>query len=595
MTTIPLTISSLRSAYERGVNPSSIIEQVYNRIEEVADPGIFIHLFSKEEVLLAAQALGTYDPGKPLWGVPFAVKDNIDVAGCPTTAGCPAYEYDAEVDAVVVKHLKEAGALLIGKTNLDQFATGLVGVRSPYQPPKNAINSELVPGGSSSGSAVAVAQGIVSFSLGTDTAGSGRIPAGLNNIVGLKPTLGAFSATGVVPACRTLDTISVFALDVPDAHTVFEVACKFDPMDSYSRNLPRKVLEPFPTVMKVGVPDHNSLHFFGDDLQELAFKRDVDLLLAMGAQVVPIDFTPFFEVANMLYEGAWVAERYTTVESLLRENPEALHPVTRAIISKAETFSSADVFRGFYKLQDLKRAAEPVLSEVDLFCVPTIPRFYTVEDLQQDPVMPNSNLGTYTNFVNLLDMCALAVPTDDRGDGLPGSITIIAGAGKDSYLSSVGAAIHQATSCTIGATEWVVEPVRFDQEASVLDEIELAVCGAHMSGLPLNHQLTDRGGRFLRVAATSANYQFFALSGGPPARPGLVRVGEGVGEEIALEIWAMPKAEVGGFLENIPSPLGLGTIFLNDGSLVKGFLCESWATSQAEDITSLKDWRLYGT
>ncbi len=596
MTTIPLTLSSLQAAYEGGIAPSVIIEQVYSRIEEVADPGIFIHLIAKEDVLTAAEKLGPYDPSKPLWGVPFAVKDNIDAAGCPTTAACPAYEYEAAEDAFVVARLKEAGALLIGKTNLDQFATGLVGVRSPYQPPKNAINSDLVPGGSSSGSAVAVAQGVVAFSLGTDTAGSGRIPAGLNNIVGLKPSLGAFSATGVVPACRTLDTISVFALDVPDVYKVFQVAAAYDPEDSYSRMLPKGAMEAAPPVLKIGIPDENSLKFFGDALQEKAFKRDLDLLQAMGAEIIHVDFTPFFDVANMLYEGAWVAERYTTIEDLLKRDPEAIHPVTTAIISKAKEFSSADVFRGFYKLQDLKRAAEPLLSAVDLFCVPTVPRFYSVADLDKDPVTPNSNLGTYTNFVNLMDMCALSVPTDDRGDGLPGGLTLIAGAGKDAYLAGIGANIHQTASCLMGATGWPLLPLDLSPDmSSDADEIELAVCGAHMAGLPLNHQLTDRGGRFVRTAATSADYQFYALAGAPPARPGLVRVGEAQGEEIALEIWSLPKSEVGSFLEGIPSPLGIGTISLQDGNSVKGFLCESWATEQAEDITPLKSWRLYGT
>lgn len=593
MKVIPLTIPSLHAAYKNGHLVSDVIEQVFNRIDTVNDPGIFIHLLGKDEILQAAHALGSFDENKPLWGIPFVIKDNIDAKGRPTTAACPAYLYTADEDAFIVKCLKDAGALLIGKANLDQFATGLVGVRSPYQPPKNAVDPAIVPGGSSSGSAVSVAHGIASFSLGTDTAGSGRVPAALNNIVGLKPTLGAFSATGVVPACKTLDTVSVFALTVEDAHTVFEVGCRYDDRDSYSKHIPMKPLAPLPPSFKVGIPDAKTIEFFGDKIQEISYRQGIETLKSLGAEIFEIDFTPFYNVAQMLYEGAWVAERYTTIEDMLKQNPEAIFPVTGQIISAAEKYSSADVFRGFYKLEDLKRLAEPLLEPLDFLCVPTIPTFYSVEDLERDPVTPNSNFGTYTNFVNLMDMCALAVPTNFRSDDRPGSLTLLAAAGKDAEIASIGIEIQQQTQPKMGATSWAVPPYSAAPLSISSTEIEIAVCGAHMSGLPLNSELTSRGGRFLRSAITANDYQFYALAGGPPDRPGLVRTQAGQGSEIELEIWVLPKSEVGDFLENIPAPLGLGTLLLSNGTVVKGFICETQGAAGAKDISELKSWRHY--
>ncbi|MBU1304588.1 MAG: allophanate hydrolase, partial [Alphaproteobacteria bacterium] len=384
MTAIALTIPSLRAAYAGGLSPRDIVEQVYARIAAVDDPAIFIHLLDKAEVLAAAEGLGNYDPALPLWGVPYVIKDNIDAAGKPTTAACPAFEYVAKEDAFVVARLRAAGALLIGKTNLDQFATGLVGVRSPYGVPRNSIDPAIVPGGSSGGSGVAVGHGLVTFSLGTDTAGSGRVPAALNNIVGLKPTLGALSASGVVPACRTLDTISIFALTVADAYAVFSVANGYDAADAYARRFPAQALTAPPATMRVGIPDAASIEFFGDSVQAESFARSVDVLRQAGAEVVEMDFAPLYAVATMLYEGAWVAERYTVIADLLASNPDAIHPVTRKIITAAERLSAADAFRGIYRLADLKRLAEPALAGVDLLCVPTIPTFYTLADLEAD-------------------------------------------------------------------------------------------------------------------------------------------------------------------------------------------------------------------
>lgn len=592
VTEIALTIPALHAAYAAGTPVAQVIAQVYDRIAEVGDPAIFITLFPQDEVLAAAAALGPFDPGRPLWGVPFAVKDNIDVAGHPTTAACPAFAYRADEDAFAVARLKDAGALCIGKTNLDQFATGLVGVRSPYGVPLNALDAAIVPGGSSAGSAVAVAQGIVTLALGTDTAGSGRVPAALNNIVGLKPTLGSVSATGVVPACRSIETISIFGLTVQDAWRAYQVACVYDPGDAYASPGAAPDLAPTPPSLKVGIPSPQSIRFFGDTVQSASFDDTVSLLRASGVVIVEVDFAPLYAVAAMLYDGAWVAERYTVIEDLMKSDPEAILPVTRKIIGKAEGLSAADAFRGMYRLKELARLAEPALAELDLLCVPTIPTFYTVQDLRDDPVTPNSNFGTYTNFVNLLNMCGLAVPTPARSDGRPGSVTLLAKAHQDHLLASAALGLEAAGNRNLGATSW---PLVQEQAMSATKtaSITIAVCGAHMSGLPLNADFVARGATFVGKARTNADYRFYALPGGPPFRPGLVRVAPGHGAEIALELWSLPLAAFGGFMQSIPSPLGIGTVYLADGSKVFGFICEGQAAEGAKDITDFADWRLF--
>ena len=592
MTGIALTIPALQAAYEAGTPIAKVISQIYDRIAAVGDPAIFITLIPQVEVLNEALALGPYDPARPLWGVPFVVKDNIDVAGCATTVACPAFAYLAQEDAFVVARLRAAGALCIGKTNLDQFATGLVGVRSPYGVPLNALDPTIVPGGSSAGSAVAVAQGIVTFALGTDTAGSGRVPAALNNIVGLKPTLGALSASGVVPACRSIETVSIFGLTVQDAWRAYQVACVYDPADAYARPCAAPDLTPAPPVLKVGIPSPDSIKFFGDAVQSASFDAAVSLLQDFGAVISEVDFAPLYAVAAMLYDGAWVAERYTVIEDLLKSDPEAILPVTRKIICKAEVLSAADAFRGMYRLKDLTRSAEQVIAGVDMLCVPTIPTFYTVQDLKDDPITPNTNFGTYTNFVNLLNMCALAVPTPARSDGRPGSVTLLAKAGKDHLLASAALELEAAKGRMLGATQWplVRQPL---VQGPVPDTITIAVCGAHMSGLPLNGDLVACGATFVGTARTCADYRFFALPGGPPYRPGLVRVGPGDGAEIAMELWAIPLASFGSFMQKIRSPLGIGTVQLSDARRVFGFICETEAVKTARDITDLADWRRF--
>jgi allophanate hydrolase len=586
-------IAALHAAYADGLSPTEVMAETYRRIAAAADPAIFITQRAEKDTLAEAKRLPPFDPADyPLWGVPFAVKDNIDVAGLPTTAACPAYAYVAKSDAFAVARLRAAGAIPVGKTNLDQFATGLVGVRSPYGVPRNAIDPEIVPGGSSSGSAVAVARGIVSFALGTDTAGSGRVPAALNNIVGLKPSLGALSATGVVPACRTLDTISVFALTVPDAWAAFRAACAFDPVDAYSRVLPAPPLGAQPPVLTIAVPDAASREFFGDTAQAASFDAALLRIQSLGGRLNEIDFTPFYDVARMLYEGAWVAERMTVVEDLLRRDPGALHPVTAKIIGAADGLSAADAFRGIYRLADLRRRAEALLAGSNLLCVPTIPTFYSLADLEADAVGPNSRLGTYTNFVNLMDLCGIAVPTGPRSDGRPGSITFLARAGQDALAAALAHAIHGQAAPEMGGTGHILPVVEPPPSGAGAGETEIALVGAHMSGLPLNGQITALGGRFLCATITSPDYRLFALAGGPPARPGLLRVTDG-GSAVAIELWAVPTAGLGQLLGQIPVPLGLGRVRVGDGREVTGFLAEAAGLDGARDITDFGGWRAF--
>ncbi|WP_165644658.1 allophanate hydrolase, partial [Oharaeibacter diazotrophicus] len=449
MTDLALDLVRLRAAYAGGLAPADVVREVYARIAAAADPGIFTALTPEAEAVTAAEALGAFDPARPLYGVPFAVKDNIDVAGLPTTAACAEYAYVPAADATAVARLKAAGAIVIGKTNLDQFATGLVGVRTPYPVPVNACDPALVPGGSSSGSAVAVARGLVSFALGTDTAGSGRVPAALNNVVGLKPTVGAVPTRGVVPACRTLDCVSVFATTVDDAHAVFTVMAGYDPADPWSKDVPRGPVA-HPPVLRVGLPTAESLRFFGDDIARAAFDESVADLAALGATFVPVDLEPFYAVADLLYEGAWVAERYAAIRGFFEANEDKVHPVTRAIVGGARSRSAADAFDGLYRLAAARRALDPVLAGIDLMVVPTYPSPVTLDEIAAEPIAANSRLGTYTNFVNLMDLSALAVPGRFRSDGRPGGVTLIGRAGADGLLAAVGRRLHAAVRPTLG-------------------------------------------------------------------------------------------------------------------------------------------------
>ena len=591
MSDIRFDIQSLLAAYAAGLPIAEVIDTVFARINDCGDPGIFIHLADAADLMAQARALGEFDPvAKPLWGVPFAVKDNIDVEGMPTTAACPDYSYLPQKDATVVGRLKAAGALVVGKTNLDQFATGLVGVRTPYPIPRNAVDPKLVPGGSSAGSAVATARGIVSFALGTDTAGSGRIPAGLNNIVGLKPTVGALSASGVVPACRTLDCVSVFALTVEDAFSVFRIAAGPDATDPYSKTIAIQLLAR-PPVLTVGVPAKADLKFFGDNAMAEGFETALEVLVSLGCRLVEIPFGDFYATANLLYEGAWVAERYAAISDFMDAHEGSLHPVTKQIIGGARKLSAADAFKGLYALQAFKAKLAPVIASVDLFCVPTAPTHYTPEAVFADPIATNSRLGTYTNFVNLLDMCGTAVPVGKRGDALPMSVTLLAPAGEDHLAAALARDIHAKSGSTLGATTWTLHassslPRQEDDAA-----IEIAVVGAHLSGMPLNGQLKTLGACFCRAGRTLPAYRLYALAGQSVPKPGLMRVSNGGGSAIDVEVWRLAPDAFGRFVAAIPPPLGIGTVLLEDGTAPKGFLVEAAGLDDATDISRLGGWR----
>ncbi|MDR3495817.1 MAG: allophanate hydrolase [Ancalomicrobiaceae bacterium] len=589
-----LDIASLTAAYAGDVRPIDVIDEIEHRIVAHADPALFIARPSLAELHQRALALGKADKSRlPLYGIPFVVKDNIDVAGMKTTAACPDFAYEPATSASVVARLEAAGAIVIGKANLDQFATGLVGVRSPYGVPRNSFDAHYIPGGSSSGSATSVASGLASFSLGTDTAGSGRVPAGLNNLVGLKPTPGLISTAGVVPACRTLDCVSIFALTVADSWTVAEVAAGFDAADPYAKQIPLGVRGRAPDQVRFGVPGLKDRRFFGDTLGEAAYVEAIERLRRAGHPIVEIDFEPFFAVARLLYEGPWVAERYAAIRPFIEADASRLHPVTRAITLGALSRTAIEAFEAVYALAAGRRATEPVWQTIDALAVPTVTRFWTLEEVEADPIATNSALGTYTNFVNLLGLSALSVPVGFRADALPAGITLVAPGGHDAWLSAVGGAIERQASPPLGATG-LPRPVSPEAQPQVPDGmIGIAVVGAHLSGLALNRELVDLGASFVKTAETAPSYKLYALPGGPPQRPGLVRVADGEGAGIEIEIWAMPPDGFGTFVAAIPPPLGIGTLQLADGSAVKGFLAEGIATSGATDVSHHRGWRAY--
>jgi allophanate hydrolase len=525
-----------------------------------------------------------------LSGLQFAVKDNMDVAGWPTTAACPAFKRTPLQHATAVQRLLQAGARLLGKTNLDQFACGLNGTRSPFGAVPNTFNPAYVCGGSSSGSAYVVATGQVDFALGTDTAGSGRVPAGLNSIVGLKPSRGLISTTGVLPAAQSVDCVSIFAGTVGLAVRVLQQAMGLDVSDPYSRTLQLKS-EPLPARFKFGIP--GQLEFFGDALAEQAFGQAVNRLIDMGGTAVKIDYAPLALAASLLYESALVAERYSAIRDFFDAHERDLIEPVRGIIAKGRSYSAADVYEAQLALKRLEQAAKPMWESMDVLIVPTAPTHYTIAQMQADPVALNRNLGAYTNFVNLLDYAALSVPSSVRADGLPFGITLIGPCASDLQLADLGQKFHHASGLKLGATE---QPLPDPQPIVGLQSkatVRVAVVGAHLSGMPLNSQLTERGAQLICEAKTAASYQFFALPGTTPPKPGLLRVASGVGTSIALEIWEMPVHHYGSFVAMIPSPLGIGSVELSDGSYVQGFLCEAQAVQGALDISHLGGWRAY--
>jgi allophanate hydrolase len=588
------TVAAIVAAHRAGqLSPAQTVARSFQRIRNHNDPAIFISLRDEADAVAEAEALTAKDAALlPLYGIPVAVKDNIDVAGLPTTAACPAYSYMPSLDATSVARLRAAGAIMIGKTNLDQFATGLVGVRSPYGIPKNPMRGDLIPGGSSSGSAVAVSTGLVPLALGTDTAGSGRVPAMLNNIVGLKPSLGLVSTAGVVPACRTLDCVSVFSLTVDDAMTALRAMAGSDGADPFSRNRELAGVSAFPANLRLGVPRDGQLIFFGDKAAEAAYGAALKRWTALGATLVGFDLEPFYETARLLYDGPWVAERYLVIRNLLASSPDAIHPVTREIAAGGARLTAADTFAALYRLQALRRIAERAFANIDALVLPTAPTVYSTAQVLANPIELNSRLGTYTNFVNLLDLCGLAVPAAIRPDDIPFGITLLAPAGQDARLASIGRVFQADTKLTLGAG-CVPQPPLADLSASLSeDEIAIAVVGAHLSGMALNGELKALGGRLLEATVTAPDYRLYALDTKPP-KPGMLRVAAGTGASIELEIWALAAASFGKFVAAIPSPLSIGTVRIADGRDVKGFIVEAADVDGAREISAFGGWRAF--
>ena len=596
---LSLDIASLRRSYGEGTaRPSEVVDAILPAIASEGTEGIWIHLRDAEDLRAEARRLERIHPqdARPaLYGVPFAVKDNIDVAGVPTTVACPEFAYVPEHTAPVVERLRALGALFVGKTNLDQFATGLVGVRSPYGIPKNPFDARYVTGGSSSGSAAAVARGQVSFSIATDTAGSGRVPAAFNNLVGLKPSRGLLSTTGLVPACQSIDCMTFLTLTCEDARELAIAATGFDARDPYSRPEAghfqwQSSLASLPGV-RVGVPRDGDL-YFGDSSEKERFATACTRLATMGLELERVDMAPFYEAGALLYEGPWVAERLSGLETFMQTHPEALLPVIRSILTSGARHRATDAFRAVHRLAELRRAVEPLWSRLHALVVPTTTFHPQIEEVLADPISANARLGQYTTFANLLDLAAVAVPGGFRPNGLPSGVTFIGPWGRDASLLTLASAFHATTGGLLGATEWPLPAPGTPSLLSADGTLSLAVVGAHLSGFPLNHQLTDRGGHLARTAFTAPRYRLYALPGTRPPKPGLVRV-HGEAARIQVEVWSLPTETIGSFLAGVASPLALGTIELDDGSRVHGFLCEAHAAEGAEDISSFGGWRSY--
>jgi allophanate hydrolase len=588
-----LEIGRLREAYAKGaLNPREVLDEAYRRIE-AAPKNIWIERVPYEAALAAlarAEERRRSDNELPLFGIPFAVKDNIDVAGLPTTAACPAFAYVPERSATVIERLIDAGALLVGKTNLDQFATGLVGTRSPYGACASAFDPRYIAGGSSSGSAVAVALGLTSFALGTDTAGSGRVPASFNNVVGYKPTRGVLSTAGVVPACRSLDCVSVLAASASDAALVLRVAGGEDAGDPYSR--PPPVDWALPTAFRFGVPRPEQLEFFGDNEAAALYEHAVEMLSAIGGQQVELDLTPFRTAAELLYGGPWIAERLADLGEFLDSHRDDTDPIVYALIHGATRLTAADAFRGMHRLKQLQLETRKAWLKMDVMLLPTTGTTYTIEQVQREPSELNTNLGYYTNFVNLLDLTAVALPAGFRSNGLPFGVSLIGRALDDLALLRLADVLHRRQRPRIGSTHAVLA----EESAFALPSasgILLAVVGAHLSGQPLNHELVSCGGRLTKSCRTARGYRLFALSNTEPSKPALVREPSLAGPGIEVEVWQLPLETFGAFVAGVPPPLGIGTVTLEDGSAVRGFVCESHALAEAHEITRYGGWRAY--
>lgn len=574
-------ISSLLNAYRNHeLSPQAVIDESLRRIEN-APSSIWISRESSEQLDAYLKKLDAHSPADlPLYGIPFAVKDNIDLEGLPTTAACPDFSYRPKRSAFIVERLVELGAIPLGKTNMDQFATGLVGVRSPYGAIPNRFAPEYISGGSSSGSAAALAYGLCSFSLGTDTAGSGRVPAAFNNLVGIKPTRGLLSTSGVVPACKSLDCVSIFALDNSDARYLLNLAA-FDDDDTYSRiapwNIPNGKAERLPENWTFGVPENSELDFFENEDFRKAFDKAVSIFEKAGGKKVSISFSPFLEAARLLYEGPWVFERYEAVGKFIEEHPDSIHPVTRSIIAPKRIPHPSEVFTGFHRLQGKKKIADREFSKVDVLLTPTVGTIYRTGEVEKDPIRLNSNLGYYTNYMNLLDYSALAIPagfsnsSDPAVTRFPFGVTIVGKAFDDFKLFDVA-----------------------EKVAPLFEsKIVFAVCGAHLKGETLHDEISHA--EFLESARTAQEYRMFAISDGKIQKPAILAGGK---NDFYVELYAMNAADFGKFVAQIPAPLGIGKIKLSDGRFVSGFIGDSSILENAEkfsvqDISGLGDWRKY--
>jgi allophanate hydrolase len=595
-----MDIGTLEGTYRRGdLRPSAVVARIYDEISRAGEHPVWITLVPREESLARAEELESKAGASrlPLYGIPFAVKDNFDVAGLPTTAACPAFEREASHTATAVQRLIDAGAILIGKTNMDQFATGLVGTRTPYGICSSVFNSKYISGGSSSGSAVAVAQGLVSFSLGTDTAGSGRIPAAFNQLVGLKPTRGWISTNGLLPACRTLDCVSIFAETCADAVRVFNVTRGLDGTDFYSRiPAPGQNAAPWSATgcFRFGIPSRDQLEFFGEKEAADLFDIAVQSLVELGGTAIPFDYTPFRKAAGLLYKGPWVAERLAAIKDFLASEPDTVDSTVGGIIRGARKYSAVEAFEAAYTLRQLDRETQAVWDQVDFLLLPTAPAHYTIERVLADPVELNTKLGYYTNFVNLLDLAAVAIPAGMKPNGLPFGASLIGRAFSDDALLQVADRLHRMLATTIGASgRQLCSTTPLPPAATPPGCILMAVVGAHLTGQPLNWQMTERNARLVATTRTDGQYRLYALANTVPPKPGLVYSPGFAGHGIEVEVWAMPEQTIGSFLSAIPAPLGLGTIRLADGSMVKGFLCEPAGIDGAIEITHLGGWRSY--
>lgn len=593
-----LNISRLREAYKnRQLTPVMVIENILRDSKKYAEHNIWIQQLGMQELQAYIDNLENKNIDElPLYGIPFAIKDNIDLAGVPTTAACAAFAYTPEKSAFVVEQLIAAGAIPVGKTNMDQFATGLVGTRSPepWGACKNSFNKKYISGGSSSGSAVAVALGLASFALGTDTAGSGRVPAAFNNLVGLKPSKGLLSMTGVVPACRSLDCISIFALTTDDANTVFEQAAVYDANDQYARaicfdNNARHYGLPSGTFT-FAIPKDEQLEYFGDAAAQALFEKSVRSMQALGGVKRVIDFGPFVKAAKLLYDGPWVAERYLAIESIINERPDALLPVIKTIIGGGKDKTALDVFRAEYKMQQYRVETECILAEIDFLMTPTAATVYSIEQVNASPVELNSRLGYYTNYMNLLDCAAVAVPAGFIGNNVPWGVSLIGSSMQDRKLLSYANRWQQYNGIKPGCIDEALATSN-TSEVTFSDTVSVVVCGAHLDGLAFNWQLRERGATQQEKTLTAATYRMFVVAG-DVQRPGLVR-DERDGQSVEIEIWKMPKTEFGEFVAAIPPPLGIGKVETSDGRWLPGFICESHALADADEITALGGWRQY--